>query len=77
MSLFPLGAAAEGVTTSGLRFPLRGETLLLGPSRGLSNELLGTQAEVGAARGCLLVVHTTGSPQPLPGLEPSVERGAV
>lgn len=59
VSLFPLGAAVEGVTTDGLRFPLRGEILALGPSRGLSNELLRTRARVSSCRGCLLVVHTS------------------
>jgi thiamine pyrophosphokinase len=63
VSLFPLGAAASGVTTSGLRFPLRGETLTLGPSRGLSNELLGSVAQVSTQRGCLLVVQTPGPGQ--------------
>lgn len=58
VSLFPLGAAVEGVTTDGLRFGLRDESLPLGPSRGLSNELLGTTARVTSRRGCLLVVHT-------------------
>ena len=58
VSLFPLGAAVEGVTTDGLRFGLRDESLPLGPSRGLSNELIGTTARVTSRRGCLLVVHT-------------------
>ncbi|HKZ90588.1 MAG TPA: thiamine diphosphokinase [Candidatus Limnocylindrales bacterium] len=63
VSLFPLGAAAVGVTTTGLRFPLQGEGLPLGPSRGLSNELLGARAGVSTQRGCLLVVHTAGHVQ--------------
>jgi thiamine pyrophosphokinase len=58
VSLFPLGGAVEGVSTAGLRFSLQDETLLLGPSRGLSNELLGPRAQVSSARGRLLVVHT-------------------
>ena len=59
VSLFPLGRAVEGVTTEGLRFPLADETLPLGPSRGLSNELLGTGlARVTTRRGRLLVIHT-------------------
>jgi thiamine pyrophosphokinase len=58
VSLFPLGSDAHGVTTEGLRFPLRDETLSLGPSRGLSNELLASEARISSRRGCLLVVHT-------------------
>jgi len=58
VSLFPLGATVDGVSTTGLRFPLHGETLSLGPSRGLSNELLASTASVRTQRGCLLIVHT-------------------
>lgn len=58
VSLFPLGMAVDGVSTEGLRFPLQREALPLGPSRGLSNELLATTARVRTERGCLLVVHT-------------------
>jgi thiamine pyrophosphokinase len=58
VSLFPLGDAVEGVSTHGLRFALADETLLLGPSRGLSNELLGPTAQVSSRRGRLLVIHT-------------------
>ena len=61
VSLFPLGDAVEGVFTQGLRYPLRGDTLRLGPSRGLSNELLGTEAVVTSRRGRLLVVRTSRS----------------
>jgi len=61
VSLFPIGAAVEGVTTSGLRFRLADETLLLGHSRGLSNELLDQHASVTTRRGRLLLVHTSRS----------------
>lgn len=58
VSLFPLGDAVSGVTTEGLRFPLSDESLPLGPSRGLSNELLEPRARVTARRGRLLIIHT-------------------
>ena len=58
VSLFAVGGAVEGVTTSGLRFGLRDETLLMGPSRGLSNELLEPVAKVTTRDGCLIVIHT-------------------
>ncbi len=43
LSLLPLGDAA-GITTSGLLYPLRDETLYLGQGRGVSNRLTGTTA---------------------------------
>jgi thiamine pyrophosphokinase len=60
VSLFPVDATVEDITTEGLRYPLRGESLTLGPSRGLSNELTGQTARVTIGRGRLLVVHTQG-----------------
>jgi thiamine pyrophosphokinase len=64
LSLVPLEAAVLGVRTEGLRYPLRGEALRLGPARGLSNELLGDAAQVTTECGRLLVIHT---PRPAPG----------
>jgi len=56
VSLLPLGDAA-GVTTVGLRYPLRDEDLPAGPARGLSNVREGGAAEVVLRRGRLLVVE--------------------
>ena len=58
VSLFPLESTVEGVTTEGLRFGLTDETLPMGPSRGLSNELITGRAHVTTRRGRLLVIHT-------------------
>lgn len=58
VSLQPWGGAATGVTTEGLRYPLRDEPLRMGPSRGLSNELVGQHGRVSCRSGQLLVVHT-------------------
>ncbi len=58
VSLFAIDPEVSGVSTDGLRFPLAAETLRLGPSRGLSNELVGPRARVTTRRGRLLVVHT-------------------
>ena len=66
ISLFGLGEAVEGVTTTGLRFPLSDETLPLGPSRGLSNELLDRRARVTSRRGRLLVIHSRRSTADVP-----------
>ncbi len=60
LSLLPLGAAASGITTSGLRYPLRDESLIPGPARGVSNVFLEDTVEVSFKVGCLLVVHTPG-----------------
>lgn len=59
VSLFPADSTVEGVRTAGLRFPLHDEPLHTGPARGLSNELLSTEARVDVRRGRLLVIHTT------------------
>lgn len=66
VSLFPLEHAVEGVTTTGLRFSLTDETLPLGPSRGLSNELDAPAARVITRRGRLLVIHTARSMAEVP-----------
>jgi thiamine pyrophosphokinase len=58
VSLLPFGGAATGVSTEGLRYPLHDEPLPMGPSRGLSNELVGTLATVSCRAGRLLIVHT-------------------
>ena len=58
VSLLPIGGDAEGVRTAGLRFPLSGERLRLGPSRGLSNVVVDQPASVSLERGTLLVVET-------------------
>jgi thiamine pyrophosphokinase len=55
-SLLALGGPATGVVTDRFRFPLDGETLLPGSTRGISNELLGPSARVTVAGGVLLAV---------------------
>jgi thiamine pyrophosphokinase len=57
VSLLPVHGAAEGVTTDGLEFPLRGESLPAGTSRGTSNVFTVTEAHIGVARGCLLAIQ--------------------
>jgi thiamine pyrophosphokinase len=58
VSLLAIGAGVEGVTTEGLRYPLRDEPLPAGPARGLSNVRLGDMAAVTVRRGHLLVVES-------------------
>ena len=58
ISLLPLDPAVRGVTTWGLRYPLRNEALTIGPTRGLSNELTGDIGSITTERGRLIVIHT-------------------
>jgi thiamine pyrophosphokinase len=62
LTLIPLGGAATGVTTDGLEYPLRGETLAPGTTRGVSNVFLGTEARVTLERGVLLAIRPRGGP---------------
>jgi thiamine pyrophosphokinase len=60
VTLLPIGGPATGVTTTGLRWPLAGETLEPGSTRGVSNEMTGTSAGVEVTTGTLLAIHTGG-----------------
>ena len=62
LTLVPLGGAADGVTTAGLEYPLRGETLAPGTTRGVSNVFLETEAHVTLERGVLLAIRPQGAP---------------
>jgi thiamine pyrophosphokinase len=57
VSLLAVDGPAEGVRTDGLAFPLAGETLQPGSSRGVSNVFLGESARVSLEQGVLLVVR--------------------
>ncbi len=58
VTLLPLGSDATGVRTEGLRYPLDGDTLESGRSRGLSNEIERAQASVSLEGGTLLIIET-------------------
>ena len=58
VSLLPFGGDAAGLTTTGLRYPLRDEALPSGPSRGLSNVRDAANAELAVGSGRILVVET-------------------
>jgi thiamine pyrophosphokinase len=55
-SLLAVGGPALGVRTEGLRFPLDGDDLLPGSTRGVSNELVDAVASVSLGDGVLLAV---------------------
>lgn len=57
VSLFAVDGPALGVTTDGLRYPLRAETLEPLSTRGVSNELVGGAASVTVEHGTLLVIR--------------------
>jgi thiamine pyrophosphokinase len=64
VSLLPAGETATGVTTRGLQYPLDGEPLLLGRTRGVSNVRTGTVASVTLESGRLLVIETPATVRP-------------
>lgn len=57
VSLLAVHGPAEGVSTSGLVYPLTGETLVPGTSRGVSNVFAETQAHISLERGVLLAIR--------------------
>jgi thiamine pyrophosphokinase len=61
LTLIALGGPASGITTAGLRWPLRAETLEPGSTRGVSNEIVSGPVRVEISGGSLLVV----GPRPL------------
>jgi thiamine pyrophosphokinase len=60
LSLLPISGEAVGVRTENLYYPLRDETLIFGPARGISNVLQAETAKVWLRDGVLLAVHTMG-----------------
>lgn len=60
LSLIPVGGEAVGVLTEGLLYPLRDETLTIGPARGVSNVLTEPAARVTFREGMLLATLTSG-----------------
>ena len=72
VTLLAVGGDAHGIRTEGLRYPLRSETLRLGSSRGLSNEISAAGASVSLASGALLVIELSqGAPPPTSPVSPT------
>ena len=57
VSLHALHGPAVGVVTEGLLYPLRGETLSAGSSRGISNVFAAEEARISLERGVLLALR--------------------
>ena len=60
VSLIPIGGDAVGVTTTGLRWPLAGDDLRIGSTRGVSNEFSTAVSTIAIESGVLLVVQPEG-----------------
>jgi thiamine pyrophosphokinase len=60
LSLIPLAGDAYGVSTRGLQYSLKGETLYFGSSRGISNVFLRTPVNIKLDKGllmCMIIHH--------------------
>ena len=55
LSLCPLNGPVEGIETTGLRFPLRGEALVPGERDGISNEVVDNPVKIAVDQGDLLL----------------------
>jgi thiamine pyrophosphokinase len=71
LTLLAVHGDAGDVVTTGLAYPLWGETLHAGSTRGVSNELVTTTASVTVGRGVVLAVQPYG----LGGSEPGGNEG--
>ena len=60
LTLLPLGGDARGITITGLKYPLAGEDLPSGTTRGVSNVVQARVVTVCLDHGTLLVVRPTG-----------------
>jgi thiamine pyrophosphokinase len=59
LSLIPISSEVKGVQTQGLYYPLKGETLLIGATRGVSNVFIRDTAVVKIKKGYLVAVKIT------------------
>ena len=60
ISLLPMGDKVEGITTTALQYPLKNESLIIGPARGVSNVMTDDTATITIKKGLLIMVHTIG-----------------
>lgn len=59
VSLLPLSSTVEGITYTGLRYPLNDATLPLGSTRGVSNEFATPEASISIRAGVALVIYAS------------------
>jgi thiamine pyrophosphokinase len=58
VSLLPFGGDAHGIVTHGMKYPLRNESLFVGPARGVSNIAETTHPSIQLSAGMLLCIVT-------------------
>ncbi|MCX7748119.1 MAG: thiamine diphosphokinase [Clostridia bacterium] len=58
VTLIPISEKVQGVTTKGLYYSLDNETLLIGSTRGVSNEFISDHAEISIQEGLMLVIKS-------------------
>lgn len=58
LSLLPVQGDCDGVTISNVKYPLNNETLRYGQTRGISNELTGSEVDLTVKKGLLMVIRT-------------------
>lgn len=58
VSVLPLNSQVNGLTYRGLAYPLQNAALPFGSPRGVSNTLLGSQAEISLTHGLVLCIHS-------------------
>ncbi|HVN52030.1 MAG TPA: thiamine diphosphokinase [Acidimicrobiales bacterium] len=77
VTLLAVHGPAHGVTTDGLLYPLRGETLHPGSTRGVSNEMTAARATVSVRDGVLLALQPgeTGTHHLASGARPAPRTG--
>ena len=57
LTLLPLTTTADGIKTSGLKYPLNGESLKTGFAKGVSNEIINDKATVSVKKGLLAAIQ--------------------
>lgn len=63
VSIIPLSKELKGVSTRGLKYMLRNDTLCRGTSRGISNEMAGPNAIIEIKEGVALVIRAWEKPK--------------
>jgi len=58
LTLLPLTSKVEGITTEGLYYPLRGEAIEMGSTRGVSNCFVEKKARISITSGILIAIKT-------------------
>lgn len=58
VSIIPVGGNVSGITTEGLEYPLKNETLEFGKSRGVSNVMTGYMCSITIEKGTALIIKS-------------------